>query len=184
MASRLLPPRVQPALVLQGLRAWTRRQVAVALAGALGVGLLLGVATVLIPNPVFGRDIPPVAWNYPVWVLTAVLSGMLLATYAAGRRSVGPAGSGAGPGVGSAPAQGPDTSRSGAAGAILAWFAVGCPVCNKIALLALGYSGALTWFAPVQPVLAVLALLLLTVALAVRLQGSVHCPVPVAVAAS
>ncbi|EPR75477.1 hypothetical protein ADILRU_2020 [Leifsonia rubra CMS 76R] len=32
---------------------------------------------------------------------------------------------------------------------MLAWFAVGCPVCNKIALLALGYTGALACPAPV-----------------------------------
>ena len=42
----------------------------------------------------------------------------------------------------------------------LAWFAVGCPVCNKLALLALGYSGAITWFTPVQPFLALGALIL------------------------
>lgn len=118
MASRPRLPQVSPALVLQGLATWTPRQVAVAAGGALAVGLLLGVATVLIPNPVFSRDIPPVAWNYPVWVLTSILSGMLFATYAGGRGSAGgAAGSVDGP-------TGPDTNRSGAAGAILAWFAV------------------------------------------------------------
>lgn len=64
------------------------------------------------------------------------------------------------------------------AGAFLAWFAVGCPVCNKFALLALGYSGAITWFAPFQPVLAVLALVLTGVALIVRLRGRVLCVLP------
>src|SRR5699024_8091455 len=62
------------------------------------------------------------------------------------------------------------------------WFAVGCPVCNKIALLALVYSGALTWFAPLQPLLAVTALALAGWALAVRLRGEISCPVPGAVA--
>lgn len=66
----------------------------------------------------------------------------------------------------------------GAIGTVLAWFAVGCPVCNKIALLALGYTGALTFFAPLQPILAVLALALTGVALLWRLQGMVICPVP------
>ena len=61
------------------------------------------------------------------------------------------------------------------AGVALAWFAVGCPVCNKIALLALGYSGALTWFAPAQPYLAAAALLLTAGALVVRLRGQVYC---------
>ena len=65
-------------------------------------------------------------------------------------------------------------------GAFLAWFAVGCPVCNKLALLALGYAGAITWFAPVQPFLGILALGLTAVALVVRLRGQVACPLPAA----
>lgn len=34
-------------------------------------------------------------------------------------------------------------------------FAVGCPACNKIAVILLGTSGALNLWAPVQPVLGV-----------------------------
>ena len=64
------------------------------------------------------------------------------------------------------------------AGTVLGWFAVGCPVCNKLALLALGYSGALTWFAPVQAYLAVAAVGLLGVALVRRLRGQLACPLP------
>jgi hypothetical protein len=81
-------------------------------------------------------------------------------------------------------AQARRSSRMGMAGGILAWFAVGCPVCNKLALLALGYSGAITWFTPVQPFLALGALILTGVALVWRLRGQVACPVrpePVAV---
>src|SRR5699024_637948 len=66
----------------------------------------------------------------------------------------------------------------GTIGVVLGWFAVGCPVCNKIALLALGYTGALTWIAPLQPVLAVAALVLTSIALVWRLSGQVACPVP------
>jgi len=55
---------------------------------------------------------------------------------------------------------------------------VGCPVCNKIALLALGYSGAITWFAPIQPVLAIGALILTGLALLWRLPAQISCPLP------
>ncbi|WP_343035752.1 hypothetical protein [Isoptericola sediminis] len=150
-------------LALVGLRTWTPRQRVVAVGAALAVGLLIGWATVLIPNPVFSREIPPVWWNYPVWILTSALSGMLVATYV---RSAAPD---------------PDEARSsrlGMAGGVLAWFAVGCPVCNKLALLALGYSGAITWFAPVQPFLGLAALALTAVALVWRLRGQVACPAP------
>ena len=42
------------------------------------------------------------------------------------------------------------------AGAVT-YLAVGCPVCNKVVLVALGTSGALSWFAPVQPLLGLAA---------------------------
>jgi hypothetical protein len=46
-----------------------------------------------------------------------------------------------------------------AAGGGLAYLAVGCPLCNKAVVLALGSSGALSYFAPAQPWLGVVALL-------------------------
>ena len=51
-------------------------------------------------------------------------------------------------------------------GGLVSFFAVGCPVCNKLVLLALGASGAVSWFAPVQPVLAVASVALMAWALA------------------
>ncbi|NLT30325.1 MAG: hypothetical protein GXX86_07690 [Propionibacterium sp.] len=154
------------------LRGWTLRQTGIAVLGAVVVGLIIGIATVLIPNPIFARDIPPVWWNYPVWLLTAALSGVLIATYV--RSS---ADQSAEPEPESAEEQ--RSGKLGMAGGILAWFAVGCPVCNKLALLALGYSGAITWFAPVQPYLALAAMVLTGVAVLWRLRGQVACPMPV-----
>ncbi|MGO1193541.1 MAG: hypothetical protein ACTMHH_06670 [Nesterenkonia sp.] len=156
----------------QGLRMWTPRQVAAAVLSAAAVAVVIGIATVLIPNPVFARDIEPVWWNYPIWILTAGLTGMLIATYVRPHRAA-PAAQAAG----DASSQ-KRSSRFGAAGTVLAWFAVGCPVCNKIALLALGYSGAITWFAPIQPYLAGAAVILCAVALVVRLKGQVLCAAP------
>ena len=48
-----------------------------------------------------------------------------------------------------------------------------------LALLALGYAGALQWFAPVQPVLGVIGLVLLVWALDRRLRGEIACALPV-----
>ncbi|KAM9862922.1 hypothetical protein ACI1US_01162 [Leucobacter sp. BZR 635] len=167
----------------RALRGWSARQWLIALLVAAGFALLVGVVTVLIPNPWFARDIDTVWWNYPVWVLTAVGVGMLTATYV--RQPSAAAAADAAGATGTADAAGtadtPDerrTTRMGIAGGMLTWFAVGCPVCNKIALLALGYSGAITWFAPLQPVLALAALILTGLALVWRLSGQVACPVP------
>lgn len=137
------------------MRTWTMRQWWVAVAGTLGSLLILGVPSVLIPNGLFAREIAPTWWSYPVWVLTAVLVGLLIATYAGPRRGE------------TCPTR---ADRKGLAGGLLAWFAIACPVCNKLVLLALGYSGALAWFAPLQPVLAVVGVGLLALALRIRLR--------------
>ncbi len=169
-------------LARQALRAWRAPQVLTAIAATIVVGLLMGIATVLIPNPVFAREIPPVPWNYPAWILASVLTGLLFATYV--RPSSGASADDAmarDDDSAAADASAPEeqrTGRMGVAGGLLAWFAVGCPVCNKLALLALGYAGAITWFAPLQPYLALLAILLSGLALLWRLRGQVACPAP------
>ncbi len=154
--------------VLTALSWWAPRHVMIALVAAVVVALLIGLPSVLIPNPWFGREIPTVWWNYPVWLVTSGLSGMLIATYVTTDESD----------AGEEERSARRSSRLGLAGGALAWFAVGCPVCNKIVLLALGYSGALTWFAPAQPYLALIGLVLTAIALIWRLRGQVSCPMP------
>src|SRR5699024_2713634 len=112
--------------------------------------------------------------NYPVWIVTSALMGLLIATY------VAPPGERAAREESTVEVGERRDARTGTAAGMLAWFAVGCPVCNKIALLALGYSGALTWFAPAQPFLAALALALALIAVVSRLRGQVACPMPAA----
>ncbi|MDN5599016.1 MAG: hypothetical protein L0G52_00580 [Brachybacterium sp.] len=161
-------------LSASALRAWGPRQLLTAVVAAVAIAVVMGLATVLIPNSFFSRDIPTVPWNYPVWLLTSALMGLLIATY------VAPPGDRTARTEGTVDVHERRDARTGTAAGMLAWFAVGCPVCNKIALLALGYSGALTWFAPAQPFLAALALVLSLVAVVSRLRGQVACPLPAA----
>lgn len=151
--------------VLGALSLWSRRQILVAVGAAIGIAIFTGLVTVLIPNNIFARDIPPVWWNYPVWIATASFAGMLVATYVRDD-------------VSDEREETRKSSKFGALGGVFAFFAVGCPVCNKLAILALGYSGALTWFAPVQPFLAVIGLTLTLGALIFRLRGQVMCSIP------
>lgn len=145
------------------MRTWSARRWRVAAAATAGTALALGLPTVLIPNPVFGREIPTVWWNYPAWLITSVLAGLLLATYVADPtvdERIDPAG------------------RRGGLGGLLGFLAVGCPVCNKLVLLAVGSSGAMSYFAPLQPLLAVAGIVLLVIALRQRLRGQRSCRLP------
>ena len=158
---------------MTALRAWSPRRWRAAALASLGAFLLLGLPTDLVPNPVFGRQIPAPSWTLPVLVLTAILSGLLLATYVRDDEPMGatedPDGSGA---------QDGDQRRATLGGA-LSFLAIGCPTCNKLVLLALGSSGAITWFELVQPVLAGTGVALLMSALGRRLAGEVSCRVTV-----
>jgi hypothetical protein len=142
------------------MRHWPGRRWAIAVVVASATVPAIAVPTALIPTRWFGRDIAPTWWAWPVLALTAALAGLVVATYVA------------------APAAQPaKASRSGTLGGLLTFLAVGCPVCNKVALLALGTSGALRWFAPAQPILALAGLALLAFALQRRLAGERACRV-------
>lgn len=133
---------------------WARAAAAFA-AGAILTGLLLGIPTDVIPNPWFGRVTPVEDYAVPVLVATSVLSGLLVASWL---------------GVEASSCLMRASHTTGTAGGLLAWLAIGCPVCNKLVLLALGTSGALTWFAPAQPWLAAASVGLLAAALVWRVR--------------
>ncbi len=149
------------------LRSWPRRQWLTALVAAVAVGVVVGVPTDVIPNPVFGRPVSVTWWSYPVLAVTAVLGGLLAATYV--RRAE--------------PVDEIDRpARTGGVGGLLSFFAVGCPVCNKLVVVALGTVGARQWFEPLQPFLAAASIVLLVVALRARLRNATSCPLPTAAA--
>lgn len=147
-----------------------------ALATAAGLVALLGygIVAAILPNPIFGRAIAPDAVAVAIWLLSAPLMGLLAATYVVVPKAP--------PGAGGEPR--PSSTGSGRAtvGAVATFLAIGCPLCNKLVLLALGTSGALNLFAPVQPLIGVAGLTLLAATLAWRLrrraQGCAVLPRP------
>ena len=148
---------------IQVLQQWPLRRWITALVAGLAVAMGVAIPADVIPNPIFGRDIAVTWWSYPVTAITGLLGGLLIATY-----------------IKSPIPKSDDLDKPGkfgVAGTLVSFFAVGCPVCNKLVLLALGYSGALTWFAPAQPFLALASLALLTWALKARLKNEYSCQV-------
>ncbi|TCP46834.1 hypothetical protein EV191_113111 [Tamaricihabitans halophyticus] len=125
--------------------AWPYRA---ALAGVLTL-LVVGVPTDIIDTPLFSREVPVRWWEYPVLAATILLTAAWFAL----------------PGATALPDR---THRTPLGAVLLAVFAVGCPVCNKIILIVLGTSGALSIWAPIQPFLALISLALLSFAIIQR----------------
>lgn len=145
------------------------RFIAWAIAWALVSLLAFGLVAAIIPNPVFGRQIPPESFAIAVWLVSAPLMGLLGATYSAPAIPaatatrlmpliIEPAG-------GASHRQGTTLGTVAGFGAFLA---IGCPVCNKVALVLLGAGGAMTVFAPLQPLIGAASLVLLAGTLAWR----------------
>jgi hypothetical protein len=142
---------------LQALRAWPAHRWPLAASAAFVAALALGIPTGIVPTPFYTRMTPVLWWNYPVLAISAVLLGLTVATYLR------------------PPLPGADTTKAATGGGLLTVFAVGCPICNKPVVFAVGATGALRWFAPLQPLLAATSLVLLSAALWTRLGGEAAC---------
>jgi hypothetical protein len=140
-------------VALTHLRLWPARRWALATVAAAVSAAVIGIPTDLIDTPLFGRTIPVTVWAYPVWIVSSLLAGLLVAT------EIRP-------------------GRPLAGGGALALVAVACPVCNKPAVLLLGTGGAVSVLGPFQPALGGIAIVLLGVAVGVRLRAQASCPAP------
>lgn len=145
------------------LLTWSVKRWIVAVTVGLLTYFVIALPTAVVKNPIFGREIPVTDWSITVIVITSVLTGLLTATYVKNEFSD----------------DNPKQLKVGSAGALLSFFAVGCPVCNKIALVALGYSGAIQYFAPIQPYLALVGIALLMFSLRMRLNNEYSCSLPI-----
>lgn len=126
-------------------------------AGAVATVLVLGIPTDVVANPWFTRMTPVRPQDYLFLGLNALLTGLLAASYAF-------------------PATCPLGQGKLTAGGLLAFLAIGCPICNKVVVLLLGVSGALTYFAPIQPVLGTTSAIVLAVAVWLRGRGIARTP--------
>jgi hypothetical protein len=139
---------------------WPPTRWLAAAAATAAAALLIAVPTGIVTTSLYTRMTPVTWWDYPVWALSAALIGLTVATYVRPTSSTPPR-----------------TTRTAAA-AILSTLAVGCPICNKAVVAILGVSGALSYWAPLQPIIGAASVLLLAAGLAIRLRGDIACPIP------
>lgn len=138
---------------------WPVRRWVAAGGAAVAFALVAGIPTDVISNPWFSRVVPVRWWSYPILAATALLAGLVTATYV---RS---------------PAQATSVGKAGGGG-LLSALAIGCPVCNKLVVLIIGTTGALSVWAPLQPILGVASVGLLGWALRTRLTAERRCRLP------
>lgn len=130
---------------------------------ALIAGVIIAVPSDLIDNPVFGRPIAATPIDYVILAVTAGLIGLVLAIQ---------------------PRPSAESERQETRtmlGGFVSFLAVGWPVCNQLVVALVGTSGALGWWAPVQPLVGLLAVGILLFTLRVRLQTYKLTACPVAV---
>lgn len=122
--------------------------------------LVIGIPADLIDTPWFGRPVETRAIDYVIWIITSLLIGLIFAIRTPSGDEV-------------------EENRT-VVGGFVSFLAVGCPVCNQAVVALVGTSGALSWWAPVQPVLGALAVGILLYALRKRLATYTlqACPIP------
>ncbi len=154
-----LPPAPTRLGVLKDLIGLCPSYAARATVIAVASALVIAIPTRLIPNGFFARMTPTRPQDNVFLTLSSVLLGLVLA-------------------LGS-PIQ-PGAQRGTIGGGIGTYLAVGCPICNKIVVAMVETGGALSYFAPIQPVLGLGAVVVLWMTLRRRLRAmrSASCPVP------
>ncbi len=138
--------------------AWLR-----AIPYALVAAVVIAVPSDLIDTPLFGRPVEPRSIDYAILAVSAGMIGLILAIRVPRSKE----------------SEGHDTRAVW--GGFVSFLAVGCPVCNQAVVALIGTSGALSWWAPVQPVVGLCAIVLLAYTLRLRLRTYQleACPLPV-----
>ena len=154
--------------VISELRALPRATWPRAVLFAAVAAVVIAIPSDLIDTPIFGRPVAARWIDYVILAVTSALIGLILAIR---------------PEPGDSAELVAATERQGTRtiwGGFVSFLAVGCPVCNQAIVALVGVSGALSWWAPVQPFVGLLAVALLLYTLRKRLNTYrlASCPVP------
>ncbi|WP_254532616.1 hypothetical protein [Natrinema gelatinilyticum] len=127
-----------------------RRAIAQGAVAGIGVFLLFGVVTGLVPNPLYVRMVPREPVDYLLLALTALLAGTYITQrIATESRLDGESDDSS------------DEDRWVIGGLIGGFLAVGCPICNIFLLALFSSSTLMTYFDPLRPALGALSVALL-----------------------
>lgn len=152
------PPLLSAATLMQP-RWWSPGQRRLAVAVSVFAFLVIGEIGETLPPESAGRVYPVEWWNWVTLVASAMLIGLIAATFVVpgGRRGLASAG-------------------SGSAGTVAA-IVMACPVCSPLAIPLLGTGGLLAFLVPDRGWVALASVALLALTLLLRLRASTTCAV-------
>lgn len=152
-------PALLSATTLTQPRWWSPGQWRLAAAVSVFTFLIIGEIGETLPPESAGRVYPVEWWNWATLVASAMLIGLIAATFAVpgGRRGLAGAG-------------------SGSAGTVAA-IVMACPVCSPLAIPLLGTGGLMAFLVPDRGWLALASVVLLGLTLLLRLRAGTTCPV-------
>jgi hypothetical protein len=100
---------------------------------SVGVFVLFGTVTGLLPNPIYVRMVSRTPADYLFLVATAAFAGAFVYQRSLTEEPIG--------------------DRFAAGGVVGGFLAFGCPICNAVLLALIGSSALMTYFDPLRPVL-------------------------------
>ena len=155
-------PSLLSAQTLTQPRWWSVRQRTVALGVFAATFIVLGEVGQTLPPNSADRTYPVEWWNWVTLPASALLMGMIAATFVVqgGRRALA----------------GASTGGAGTVAAIV----MACPVCSPLAIPLLGTSGLLAFLVPDRGLIALVSVVMLALTLLLRLRASTTCAVSAA----
>ena len=118
------------------------RPIGFGLVAALVSLLSQAIPTAVLPSPFFSRMTPVRLQDYVFLISTSLLIGLIFATFALPKAVA-------------------SCQNRTFGGGLLSVLAIGCPICNHVVVALIGISGALLYWAPLQPIIGATALLIL-----------------------
>jgi hypothetical protein len=112
------------------------------LVATIASGLVQAIPTAIIPNQFFVRMTPVRVQDYVFLATSAALMGLIFSTFGLPKTTV-------------------SCQKRALGGGLLSTLAIGCPICNHVVVALVGISGALTYWAPLQPVVGATAVVIL-----------------------
>jgi uncharacterized membrane protein len=120
-----------------------------------GSGLLFGIVTGLIPNPLYIRQVPRTPFDYTFLILTSLFVGIYVAQQSTTDR--------------------PADDRLAMGTTVAGFLAFGCPICNVFLLALFSNSVLLTYFDPYRPLLGAVSVALFAGLLYYRQRDCASC---------